>query len=236
MNQPTNPMGQVAPMTPKEPLISPWLLILFIVVLLAGGGYLGWYYYSQSKAKTATPTTTVTTPTVTTPTTATPLTTPTTATSTADWTAIANTKYGYSIKYPTGWYVYGYKTGDETITATLHIALENAQSDSHYIKVSTGNDTAMEAIITAAASKTGYQTSAMTLDGQTATQYTWTEVLSGKNVSVNKLVKAVKGDYTYYLFGITTDYNKTATIDQGNFDQILSTFQFTTITTPTTTQ
>lgn len=217
MNQPQS----AAPVPPKQPLVTPWLLIVFIIIFLTGGAYLGWYFWSQSQAKTETPVATITPPSTTPKTTTT-----TTTTATTNWQTITNTEYGYSLKYPMGWYVYGYKTGDETTTATLYIALKNAQADSHYIKVSTGNDTEMEVIITTAASKAGYETGTITLDGQTATQYSWTEVLEGKNISVNKLVKAVKGDYAYYLFGIVTDYNKTATIDQGNFDQILATFQF----------
>jgi len=222
-----SPIPQIPGQNQNQPAVAPWLLIIFIIVLLAGGGYLGWYFYNQSKTKPVAPAPTVTTPT-TTPVSA-------TATSTANWAAYSNTKYNYSLKYPTGWYVYGYKTGDEATTDTANIAMKNAQSQSHYIKVSTGNNAEMETIITNLANKTGYQTSATTLGGQAATQYIWTEVLNGQNVSINKLVKTVKGDYTYYLFGITTDYNKTATVDQGNFTQILSTFQFTTTAaTPTT--
>lgn len=220
-------MNQVAPVPPKEPMISPGLLWTFIIVVVAAAGYFGWNYYSQSKTKTETPVAVVTTPT----------TTPKATDPTANWTSYANTKYGYSLKYPAGWYVYGYKTGDEAVAPTLNIALKDSQAQSHYITVSTGNSTEMEAIITAAAKKTNYQTTMGVAGGQTGPQYTWTEVLDGKNVADIKLVKVTQGDYTYYLYGIVTDYNKTATIDQGNFAEILATFKFTSAsTTPVTSQ
>lgn len=130
MNQ---PMPPAPPMAPKQPLVAPWLLIVFIIVLLGGGGYLGWYFWSQSKSTTATPTTTTTTPT---PTTTTPTTTTPTTTTATDLT-YTNSTYGFTMTFPATWK--GYKFKEATLSgATMTYYVEIPTTDAS----ATGDSTA----------------------------------------------------------------------------------------------
>jgi hypothetical protein len=152
MNQPMNPMGQqVAPIAPKEPVVTPWLLIVFIIVLLGGGGYLGWYYWSKSK-----------TPTPTTPTTTTPTTTTTTPTTTATSSlTYTNATYGFTMTFPTGWE--GYKMKPSTVTgstATYYVNFPTKDA------TATGNSTADKGYFSP------FAVSVYTLDQWTAAQAT----------------------------------------------------------------
>lgn len=145
---------------------------------------------------------------------------------TANWQNYENTKYGYSLKYPSGWFVYGYSAGDETTTASLSIALNNAQDRSHVVLVSTGNNADMEATLAQDSTKINFQKTDITFLGINATEYTWTTALDGQNLNDSKTIKLVKGGKTYYLSGITRDYEKIGGKDSGIFNEILSTFLF----------
>ena len=85
--------------------IRPWLIISLIVVVLAAAGFFGWNYLYNNKPVVAP----AVTPTVSTKVTKsiTPSITPTATSSisTADWKTYTNTNYGYSIKYPSNYYV-----------------------------------------------------------------------------------------------------------------------------------
>ncbi len=121
---PTNPINQVAPVPPKQPLVSPWLLVTFIIVLLGGGGYLGWYFWNQSQSKTTTetPVTTTTTPTATTTTPTNNSATTKPAATTASALDYTNSTYGFTVTFPTGWE--GYKMKEANIagaTMTYYI-------------------------------------------------------------------------------------------------------------------
>lgn len=114
MNQPQPMAQQVAPVPPKQPLITPWLLIVFIIVLLTGGGYLGWNYYSQSKTTTETPVAVVTTP-----------------TTTATTKTYTNTDYGFTFDYPVTWKAAAStKVKDENWLTDIKVNDENFQPDS----------------------------------------------------------------------------------------------------------
>lgn len=84
-------------MEPTKPGVSMWLWVSLIIVVLIGGGFFGWYYLmGPGKKVAATTTTTPTTAATTTPTTA-------TTTDTSDvssWLTYTNTRFGYTIKYP----------------------------------------------------------------------------------------------------------------------------------------
>jgi len=44
MDQPQQPVSELASQplaAPKQPIVAPWLLVVFIIVLIAGGIYLG---------------------------------------------------------------------------------------------------------------------------------------------------------------------------------------------------
>lgn len=148
MNQPQPMAQQVAPTPPKQPLVTPWLLIVFIIVLLAGGGYLGWYFYNQSKTPTTTETPEVTEPTTTTPTatTATPLT-------------YTNSTYGFTMTFPATWK--GYKMKEATIAgATV----------TYYVNFPTTDATATESITADKGYYSPFAVSVYTLDQWTAAQ------------------------------------------------------------------
>lgn len=63
----------------------------------------------------------------------------------ADWKTYTNTKYGYSIKYPSDWYVYGADGSRSNVetNATANFAKEGATDRSFYVNVASRNDYAI---------------------------------------------------------------------------------------------
>ena len=95
MNQ-QQPQQMPPQMGGAQPKVRSWIWIVLIVVVLAGAGYFGWYYFmgpGKKTTTTSTPTSTTTTPSTSTTTNST--------TSTADWKTYTNSKYSFSVKYPT---------------------------------------------------------------------------------------------------------------------------------------
>jgi len=108
--QEPNPMNQVAPVPPKEPVISPGLLVTFIIVVLAGAGYFAWNYISKSKIpETTTPA---------------PVTTSTTSGAKPTTTIVpltyTNSDYGFDLTFPTSWKGYKMKGVDITGAAKVY--------------------------------------------------------------------------------------------------------------------
>lgn len=237
MNQPQQPQ----PIGPSQPgAIAPWLLILFIIVFLAGGGYLGWYFWNQSKAKTATPTDTSTT------------------TSTIDWKTYKNDTYDFSVKYPNNWeyttavggdlvyttgadkpfIIFGKKleTGtldeahrlyavkasglpavaisiyDENVAKTKQTALELAYELAYKIKMRKMN----AAAVTQSPPET-IDVIEMTIDGIKAAQVNYSEM---------KITIIVNNNKWYYIATINIYDIEQQQDMRAIYDQILSTFQF----------
>ena len=124
--RPTNqaPMGQSKP---DQPAVAKWLWITLIIVAILGGFFLAWYLLLGPGKTTEVITPVATTPTTTTKTTTT--TTPATTGTTTTTTPVAstdltytNTKYGFTLTFPSTWQ--GYKMKEATIegiTATYYI-------------------------------------------------------------------------------------------------------------------
>lgn len=121
-----------APVQQGQPAVSKGLLVTFIIVILIGGAFAAWYYLMGPGKKVASSTaTTTTTPAATTTTTTTPSTTTTTTTptttATADWKTYTNSTNGYSVKYPTKWFL-------KEDTTDKQVTFNNVSADANYNK------------------------------------------------------------------------------------------------------
>jgi hypothetical protein len=87
-------MNQQTPAPAKSSSLK-WLIIIVVIIIILGGGYLLWAKYGKTSTSPAS-----TSPSA--------LVTPSVSPSSevAGWQTYISTKFGYSFKYPTGWFVY----------------------------------------------------------------------------------------------------------------------------------
>jgi predicted small lipoprotein YifL len=100
--EPTVEQNQVPMPKRKSPFV--FIILLFFLVTLAAAGYYGYLYWQETNKKAPSPTTEPTPVETTDP--------------TADWKTYTNTKYGYSFKHPSSWDTY---TIGESAEGTLII-------------------------------------------------------------------------------------------------------------------
>jgi len=128
MNQQPQGLGNQSPMgqNSDQPAVAKWLWITLIIVAVLGGFFVAWYLL-LGPGKTTEVVTSITTPATTTKTTTTTTTptatgtTSTTPTATTDLT-YSNTKYGFTLTFPTTWKGYKFKDASfEDSVATYYI-------------------------------------------------------------------------------------------------------------------
>jgi hypothetical protein len=199
-------------MEPQQKHLSPWIAWGLVILAFGVALFCIWYYYFQVGVAYENSTTDFLSLKKKTGTTA------STTAVTDNTQKYTNTKYGYSVSYPkTGWYIYdeNSKKTDNEASNTINFAKTGSSDRSYYVEVSS---TSLQTRITnfeelaQESTHTNYQKKTVTFAGQSATQITWTDSITGNN----KAILFSKGDYTYAIVGGGTD-----------FETAISTLQFT---------
>lgn len=156
-------------------------------------------------------------------------TTSTTADVTANWKTYTNDTYGFSFKYPSGWtYITSSTDRDplQVIVSTQGTINSEADPSTTITLTSESVDSVVSVDESRYSATADYSKSTSTFAGQPATiiQYSSNE---RDSTNINKIVIFAKDNLTYVLGGITTDNLYTANESRAEFDNILSTFQFT---------
>jgi hypothetical protein len=161
------------------------------------------------------------------------------------WFVYTNDKYGYSFKYPNiRWVMYGdinnpygqsrdgFQNNNASKSAnTVDISVKNAAAWTHTIDVSIKDMQSKVDEIVGLYSPSDYisdyKKSDVVFKGIDAIQITYSRVSGGKKISDGKAIIFSKNGNTYYLDGVTKDYEKDNNIDTGIFNAILASFKFT---------
>jgi hypothetical protein len=197
MNQPQMAPQAAPQMEPPKKGVGAWLWIVLVIVVLGAAGYFGWYYFGDKLFGGSTPTPTTNTPTD----------------PTASWKTYSNTKYLFSVKYPS------------TLTANEENSTTGAEDASELTRITFADQT-KAALITVTINDKNAVLAPNTLNSVEAEKTAKIAVIGGKQgKNYNDLAYSVKTESYVYRFFTELTAQKTV------LKSMVDTVKFTTAST-----